>query len=176
MVVWMHHGWKDSQLRWSDRQFNVSTIVMAASDMWLPDLTVYNQVKPARVVAPHNAAVFPDGSVVYVPAKEITIGCDLDNLDSYSGASCMMRVGSWAYSGMQLRMTDMDSGDSPSSFTLEDFQDASRYEILRPRASLEVKKYACCAEEYQHMLIKFQLRDKHPDRETTGPLRQRRRQ
>jgi len=173
MVFWKSTSWKVPSLKWDQRRYNFSTFHTDTNSLWTPDTMVYQAVKRPSLISPDidNLIVFPDGSVVHVPAVEMTISCDVRGVDTYSGATCQFKLGSWAHSTEDIKIAK----PTESSFSVEEFFSTSRYEVMRHDVSLESKSYPQYGPgEYQHMVFSMTFREKY-GAQTAAPRKSNRR-
>lgn len=109
--AWMRLKWKDDHLKWDSEEYGgLKTVHFGASEIWRPDIQLYNSASPPAAQGNDSSAfghthfvVSSDGSVLWVPPAKLEAYCKVLlrqwPLDSQS---CPLKFGSWTSHGEQI--------------------------------------------------------------------------
>ena len=60
--------WTDNRLTWDKTKFgDIDRLRVAAHEVWIPDITVYNMVGPLINMVPTNVIIFNTGMMIWMP-------------------------------------------------------------------------------------------------------------
>ncbi|BFZ19670.1 hypothetical protein BsWGS_22708 [Bradybaena similaris] len=134
--------------------FNASYVVLNYWYLWQPDITVYNAVSRPEFVDYHLAFVKSNGDVEFIPKVRVRVWCDLQDVDSNSGANCSLKLGSWTQSGKTLSLSNIVNGISMYWYLA-----TPKYEVMATSAIKHSKVYECCPDEpYEDLEFTFVVR------------------
>jgi len=157
LLAWKEEAWYDPTLAWDPAHYsNISSVGIRATNLWYPDTVPYNLVSKNEFITPPTVVVLHTGQVVSVQAIKFSIDCDTDGYDTYSGAVCTLKMGSWTYNGNLVTFRE----PTDDSFVVSEFSRVSRYELLPENwaCSRTVHKYPCCPEPYETLSFTFHFR------------------
>lgn len=139
VVIWQSLAWRNPALAWdiSRDGFNVSGVSLPTQYLWLPDITIYNAVSsPEEVLSPPLAYVSNKGNVNYVPIIRVRVSCDLANVDSHVGATCVLKLGSWTFSSSVVSISN-----PAADIEMAEYTHIPRYDILSTLSKKHTKEY-----------------------------------
>ncbi|CAD5119156.1 DgyrCDS7794 [Dimorphilus gyrociliatus] len=145
--VWEERVWNDSRLSWSPEEYNIDTINIPLKEIWSPDITIYNKARKEIDLVDALVMINNDGSLMYVPAKLITVRCTLDG----KVYTCNFKYGSWTYDGFKM---DLDiKGDKKVDLS----HYSGKYKIIESGAFRHEQHYSCCPEPYIDVTFKVTI-------------------
>lgn len=102
--------WNDEFLTWNVTEYPVEEIIMDSSQIWVPDLGIFNSLHEFPLSETFKVLIFPDGTVVSAPQKNYYISCNI-HIQKYpfDKQTCIFEVGSWFYRSKQLTVQPMDT-------------------------------------------------------------------
>ena len=109
--------WKDHRLEWDPENYsNITQVRVRISDVWHPDMVIYNAVEVEYVHhGADQAIVFNDGTVLYVPAiKAKTVAMCSESTPTKR--VCHMKIGSWTYSKDEIDPTGSTKCDTGTDY------------------------------------------------------------
>ncbi|XP_013388521.1 neuronal acetylcholine receptor subunit alpha-10 [Lingula anatina] len=144
--LYMRLKWKDNGLRWNASEFGgVDTIRLPSVAVWVPDITLYTDVRQDHHdVKRYNAIVSSDGSVAWNYPFIVRSSCNL-NVEKFpfDEEKCILKFGSWTYDGHQVNVTNTyPSGDISGVVSNGEF------DLLSMPATRNVLYYNCCDAPY----------------------------
>ncbi|XP_021962358.1 acetylcholine receptor subunit alpha-type acr-16 [Folsomia candida] len=121
LYAWSVLTWKDEHIKWDPKLYgNLSRLHFAAHELWLPDLSVFNNLDKSEIDHFGNTRIiaYSTSTLVWVPPTKFQVGCtnDLRNWP-VDYATCFVVIGSWAHDGSMLNLrlpvnqTLMDTSD-----------------------------------------------------------------
>lgn len=154
--VWERYSWTDAFLTWDPAEFGgLDSLRMAESDVWLPDVVLYNAAEPEPARAEVRVVVTSDGGVLYIPRVQHRVSCQAVQADAPGAMwSCDMKFGSWVFDGFRM---DLDFYNDEAGINIDDFIENPAYAILEHDARKDTKYYPCCAEPYPSLTFKLKL-------------------
>jgi len=172
--AWLRMVWNDYRLQWDESKFGgVNVLRVYPSDIWLPDIEVYNakEYREFSLAAqyrnePCMALVYPDGEVLFIPPVDIKVICA--NFSFTAGPmeeqECNIKLGSWTRDGDIMNITLFNN---KPQMDLSDFANSSSpYMVTRHIEGVRnVKRYTCCEEPYIDLNFRFALKRQFPARE-----------
>lgn len=152
---WFFESWIDQRLSWSPDQYGgLERIRLPASEVWLPDIAVYNGMEEFKGMmfdwqeAP-RVVVLSSGLVLFVPSSTGKTFCPdngpADESWKWAERSCNITVGSWTYDQSVVDVNIMDS-QWRKPVDLKHFLN-KRIEIVSTDAVKEDIEYGCCPGE-----------------------------
>ncbi|BFZ19672.1 hypothetical protein BsWGS_22710 [Bradybaena similaris] len=134
--------------------FHSSSVAVSSWNLWRPDITIYNAVSRPEFVGYPLTVVDSNGAVFFIPKVRVRVWCDLQDVDSGSGANCSLKFGSWTQSGQTLSLSNGENGIS-----MEWYLATPNYEVLATSATKHSKAYECCPDEaYEDLEFSFIVR------------------
>ncbi|CAF4648713.1 unnamed protein product, partial [Rotaria sp. Silwood1] len=103
--VWLKQLWIDEHLKWDPMNFNnLTNISIPASELWRPDLVLFNNADGNyEVTLMTKATVYYDGRVIWEPPAIYKSSCTINvEFFPFDIQHCQMKFGSWTYSGEQV--------------------------------------------------------------------------
>ncbi|XP_028411582.1 neuronal acetylcholine receptor subunit alpha-10-like [Dendronephthya gigantea] len=147
--LWVRQTWYDHRFTWTPSNFsNVKRINMHASDVWVPDIKVYNEVNRGKYSGldqfQTRIIVDNDGRVRWMGPSVLRTSCQVDiKMFPFDSQTCRIKIGSWTYDGFTLDVIPesytMDISKSPSSL---------EWELVTTTVERKVQFYPCCPEPY----------------------------
>ncbi|BFZ19668.1 hypothetical protein BsWGS_22707 [Bradybaena similaris] len=168
LLLFQNVSWHNPALSWdvSREGFNETSVTLPSRYLWLPDISIYNSVNLQDVVSPH-VVVGNEGFVYYVPSFRAHISCDLSKVDSDSGASCLIRFGSWTQTGNTLTISNSGQG-----FDLSEYVPIPSYDLLATSATKHSLEYPCCpGVRYEDVTFQFTIRTQTHSQPVSGEKR-----
>ncbi|BFZ19674.1 hypothetical protein BsWGS_22713 [Bradybaena similaris] len=133
--------------------FNATGVTLPYWYLWLPDVAVYNAVSSPKVISGDVVSVSYYGFVTFFPVVRVRVWCDLQDVDSISGANCSLKLGSWTQSSETVSLFDLGI-----YFHMSQYLATPNYEVLALSATKHSKVYPCCPESYEHIEFSFIIR------------------
>ncbi|BFZ19673.1 hypothetical protein BsWGS_22712 [Bradybaena similaris] len=133
--------------------FNATGVTLPNWYLWLPDIAVYNAVSSPEVIRGDEVNVHYDGFVTFFPVVRVRVWCDLQDVDSISGANCSLKLGSWTQNSATVSLYDQGI-----FFDMQLYLATPNYEVLATSATKHSKFYPCCPESYEHIEFSFIIR------------------
>ena len=149
-------SWTDKRLSWNKTEVAVDQLSYYASndkevtDIYVPDLEIYNQEESLYEFADKNAQVSASGGVFWSRPGTLKLLCAFRDLGKhpFDKTSCAFEMGGWAKSGAYV---DYVMSDPPISFSGEETSETTfqQYSIIEKdtRASRVEYFYPCCPKE-----------------------------
>ncbi|CAF1068539.1 unnamed protein product [Rotaria sordida] len=171
--VWLKQLWIDEHLKWDPMDFNnITNISIPASDLWRPDLVLFNNADGNyEVKLMTKATVYYDGRVIWEPPAIYRSSCTIDvEFFPFDIQHCQMKFGSWTYSGEQVDLVHINQTNGsmpvygnnsvPYAIDLTDFYRSVEWDIMEVPAKRNVQKYTCCPQTYPDITFLIILRRK----------------
>ncbi|KRT85547.1 transmembrane ion channel, partial [Oryctes borbonicus] len=155
---WMPMTWLDDHLKWDPSSYdNVDLIHLTSSEIWTPDLALYNKYNHDSVKKIFDTGVDciirNTGKVTCVPPSQHEAVCiaDLRNYP-YEKQKCILRLGSWVHSGEEI-----DFRFSNKPVTTENVP-TGEWTILNVAVERYPGNYSCCPNNtYPSLVFTFTL-------------------
>lgn len=150
-MAWPIIDWKSHYALWDQDDFGgVKAIRYAASEMWKPDITLYNSVYAKMDFGDVNTVITNDGQILWVPPLRMSFPCT----PLYEGVyNCSAKFGSWTFSGDEIDL-------KPSNFDLSNLSENPRLAVSEAKMEKHVKYYPCCEEPYPSITFSWKLSTK----------------
>ncbi|XP_064596453.1 neuronal acetylcholine receptor subunit alpha-10-like [Liolophura sinensis] len=159
--VWMEAEsylieWIDEKLHWSSADFwRLRKVRIPNTLIWLPDIVLYNSADDytdgfMRALAMVN----DDGRVFWGPVVRFRSSCQIDiTYFPFDDQICRMKMGSWAYNGFQVDVTNRSN-----TIDLSEFVDNGEWELVSVKVQRNVVYYNCCPEPFPDVTFYIHLR------------------
>jgi hypothetical protein len=107
--AWLRLSWTDSRLTWDPSDYDmikqttfVAETVSQSSEIWVPDLEMYNHEVSVYDVSRKSCQVWYNGSVFWSRPSVYKVICSYTNVGNfpYDTLSCIMDFGGWSTSGL----------------------------------------------------------------------------
>lgn len=95
LYVRMEVTWTDINLKWNPSEFNkIESILLPASNVWVPDLHLFNSASEDDLIYPMNIEVFFNGTVKSSPLTNLYAHCNFNfRYFPYDSQSCEFIIG-----------------------------------------------------------------------------------
>ncbi|XP_055929943.1 acetylcholine receptor subunit alpha-type acr-16-like [Argiope bruennichi] len=160
--TFMRMKWNDDFLKWDPSEFNNITVLRLPNDLvWKPDLSIYTASPDSALFPTSNTQVlvYNDGTVLWVPFFTVKSRCPLLKKQEKNYFECVIKVGSWTYSGkllnIQLYTPEVDISDFDNS--------NPDWKLVTAKSDRQSKFYPCCpGEDYPVMHFNLTLKRRWP--------------
>ncbi|KAF8793926.1 acetylcholine receptor subunit alpha-L1-like [Argiope bruennichi] len=161
MDTYMLMKWNDDFLKWDPSEFNnITELRLPNSLVWKPDLSVYTASRDDALfpTSPTNVIVDHNGSVLWVPYFTIKSRCPLKK-QGKNYFECVIKIGSWTYSGKLLN-PQLDT----SEVDLSNFEDSNpSWKLVTIKSDRQSQFYPCCpGEDYPAIHFNVTLKRRWP--------------
>jgi nicotinic acetylcholine receptor len=157
--VWLKYDWEDSRLKWNPEEYDGTDVIrLESSEVWKPDVTLYNSADPVNMVNcwSSNVLIYSSGKILWVPPCKMTSQCHLTlSKHPYGEQTCTFKFGSWTFDGYVL---DIQLYKQLAGMDLSDLNNSSGFEILSTTAQRNEKFYSCCPEPYPDITFNFTMK------------------
>ncbi|XP_002735958.2 neuronal acetylcholine receptor subunit alpha-10-like [Saccoglossus kowalevskii] len=148
--AWTYQEWTDETLVWDPADYDgLSEIRVPATEVWLPDITLYNNADSHDYVADNtsssNAIVSYEGRVI-LKSKPTLLKSTCKIYVKYfpfDAQACKLKFGSWTFSGLQINLLNHSSKPNLDDYILNE-----QWQLVRAQTERHVKEYDCCPETY----------------------------
>jgi len=156
--IWIRIAWNDPRLAWNSsdpKYLNVTQTTYKAStdpeitQIWVPELELYNQADSLANFPPKDAIVYPDGSVFWSRVGNLEALCAFSGLKKhpFDRSECNIDLGGWTRSGLFANYSLMDppisyGGTGTSMTTYQEYG-----LVKEGRSSTFDFYYPCCPNE-----------------------------
>lgn len=138
--------WIDVHLKWEPDKYNgLKSITIPISDIWVPDITLYNNAgEDYSIMSDTRAKVDNQGNVFWLTPAILKSSCNVDvTYFPFDEQHCDLQFGSWVYDGLQLNLTNF----SPYGDT-SNFMDNGEWRLIGMITQRRVTYYTCCPQPY----------------------------
>jgi len=144
---WMRMSWTDERLQWNKTTWNnLDVIRVPWTELWMPDVAVYNGVNKLEFFQPeqiNRALIYSTGYVLFIPAVSYKTICKFNEAPQAT-QNCTMKIGSWTEPA---ELTDLGLfADWADPFEFDYFND-HQIQIIKHGATIKEKTYDCCPDE-----------------------------
>ncbi|XP_063585213.1 neuronal acetylcholine receptor subunit alpha-3-like [Penaeus indicus] len=157
---WIGFSWHDQRLQWKPEDYGgVSRLGMDASEVWRPDLAIYNGVANEHMPESNMPlVVMPDGKIIHIPSLNLKFYCLVDlTYWPHDAHECVIKFGSWVHHG---HLINLVANSTSLEVTLNTRTLASGKDITKSEwkiSDLAIKRestvYQCCPEPYVSVTI-----------------------
>nr|XP_002741013.1 PREDICTED: neuronal acetylcholine receptor subunit alpha-4-like [Saccoglossus kowalevskii] len=154
--VWIKQEWHDYRLQWNPANYSgITTIPVPQDAIWRPDTVLYNYAEGTYCADFAAKAILSyTGKIYHVPPAIFKSPCSIDiEYFPFDVQRCLMKFGTWAYSGSQIRLEIMEG-----HAVKEDFWENEEWEIINAPGKNVSMKYPCCTDTYYHVVYTMVLR------------------
>ncbi|XP_072023931.1 neuronal acetylcholine receptor subunit alpha-10-like [Amphiura filiformis] len=141
--AWMKQTWTDEFLRWNQSEYDgVDSLTVSLSQIWIPDITLYENVNGAfEQYKPIDAIVLPDGNVTWYAPVILTTSCKVKvRYFPFDSQSCQLRFASWKHDMSQLDILYSDDADAMQSV----FHGNGVWDLVDVQSVRTEVDFACC--------------------------------
>lgn len=90
-------------MKWDPVEYGGAEVIrLDSSEIWKPDVTLYNSADPVKMVNcwESNVVIWPNGRILWVPPCKMTSQCHYTlNKEPYGEQKCNLKFGSWTFDG-----------------------------------------------------------------------------
>ncbi|XP_015772288.1 PREDICTED: neuronal acetylcholine receptor subunit alpha-7-like [Acropora digitifera] len=156
-VIWVRQYWKDHRLQWNSSEYDdINTIVIPASFLWLPDITLYNNARDDYDIdkeAYHSLTIKSDGNISRFFPTIYKASCNLDVTNfPFDDQICSLKLGSWAYNIFEMDLYSAGDGDI-SSFIAN-----GEWLLHSMPSKRHVASFRCCPHPYVFLTYDIHIR------------------
>ncbi|XP_032218085.2 neuronal acetylcholine receptor subunit alpha-7 isoform X2 [Nematostella vectensis] len=149
--------WRDPRLRWNVSAYDgVDNIVIKASRLWLPDITLYNNARDDYKLdkeSQHSLTITSRGGVSRFFPTIYKSSCALNIRHfPFDDQTCILKLGSWSYNVFEVNLTNVGNGD------LNSFISNGEWVLKGMPAERHETKFRCCPHPYIFLLYKINIR------------------
>ncbi|XP_006818017.2 neuronal acetylcholine receptor subunit alpha-10-like [Saccoglossus kowalevskii] len=160
--IWTTQWWDDEMMRWDPDQYDgINQIRIPASDLWMPDVTLYNNADTVDYSKENesssNCVVNSTGEIQYVSKPSILKStCRVFiKYFPFDVQMCKMKFGSWTYDSFQVDLVNVK--DVPD---LLGFIHNEQWHLEFALTKRHVIFYECCPEKYPDVSFYICIRRK----------------
>jgi nicotinic acetylcholine receptor, invertebrate len=138
--------WNDEYLNWDLEQYKVEYISVSESDIWTPDVELYNAgSKPVVYDQKGGMKLYSNGDIMWIRPIRYQFSCKLDLHNfPYDTQSCSMLFGSWKFSKQYFDMKPFSEVDDYLNISVSDDFYHNEWEITEVSCKHEDIEYLCC--------------------------------
>jgi len=115
MDTWVKMSWNDPRMKWESSDYpDVTYLAVPTSQVWLPDLTLYNNAHQNvwNPITKTLVLAYSSGKMLTVPTAKIPAICIYDmTYWPHDIQNCSAKFGSWVHSGHAINLTRFDDKD-----------------------------------------------------------------
>ncbi|XP_072029993.1 neuronal acetylcholine receptor subunit alpha-10-like [Amphiura filiformis] len=153
---WLKEIWLDEYLVWNPTDHGgIDTLTVSTKDIWLPDITLYDNVDSRfENIKDIDAHVTSDGYVDWMAPALLKASCMVKvRYFPFDTQQCILRFSSWAYDGGSIDLVFTNDTDASQTVFLRN----GVWELVRVDVIRDVKEYECCPNPYIFILYKLTL-------------------
>jgi hypothetical protein len=148
--IWLRYYWHDDRLKWDYNKTQINDVIYSTEpgsewSIWTPDIYLYNTAEQPMVELQYSRAIVHyNGDIIWSRPGIIRSTCVFDlRYFPYDMQTCHFKFGSWVYpkSSINLRIYSVP-------IDMSNYMENEGWDVINTSYELEVKKYACCPEEY----------------------------
>lgn len=159
--AWSIMTWTDEHLSWEPKNYmNIDRIHFDVTDIWVPDMAVYNSADPGNVVPFVKVPVVTDnhGRTYWFPPTHFTVHCDMDisrwPTDEHE---CLVRMGSWSHHGQQIDIQIIKHNET-TPVMMSNYEKNNEWDLLNVQAKRDVVKLEEGHENYVEIDFTFRVK------------------
>jgi len=150
--VWVKQVWNNPYLKWNKSEYGgLDSISVNAKDIWLPDITLYNNAQEADLPMDKvstSVIVDSDGYCTWLAPSMIHSKCVVDIKHfPFDSQHCKLKFGSWIYGDDKLNLLSQGTGVDLSK-NIRHVQ----WKLFSMKVSKSLVKYSCCPTSYHHVI------------------------
>lgn len=164
--AWLKHAWMDPRFEWNPSEHDdISQLGFDMSDIWKPDLSVYNAVTAKQTTLEKSGILgiaYSSGKVLFVPPYNLQFHCQMDmTYWPHDKHRCTLVLGSWIHSGLVINLVldnfefEFPSNSSEAIDNELGDQSENEWKITEASVVKRSKFYPCCEEPYESLKISF---------------------
>ncbi|KAL5004555.1 hypothetical protein ScPMuIL_018011 [Solemya velum] len=156
--LWIRMKWNDCRLHWNaDDYGGMESIVIPASRIWVPDMTLYDRVSRGfEEIGGIRAVVQSDGSVVHNFPALIESSCKMNvKYFPFDRQECKLIFSSWVHDGLQIDVVNKNPQADLSNMATN-----VEWNVVNVPAVRHVVKYDCCVAPYPDVTYYVELQRK----------------
>ncbi|XP_013409593.1 neuronal acetylcholine receptor subunit alpha-10 isoform X2 [Lingula anatina] len=144
---WMEVEWQDERLTWSPEDYgNLTSVVVSSQLLWLPDIALQNSASEIYHSSFQDSkfriSIWNTGNILWIPGGKFFTNCELDiTYFPFDDQKCMLHFTNWAYTGLQVNLTN-----SVSVIPLDNYKLNGEWDIVKTKATREDVFFYCCPE------------------------------
>ena len=137
--------WRDEYLRWNLYEYGIDYISVDKSEIWTPDVELYNAGSQPVVYDQTGAMkLYNTGEVLWIRPIRYQFSCKLNLRDfPYDSQTCSMLFGSWKFSKDSFDMRPFNDEEFRNISVSENFYH-NEWEITETNCTHEDIEYLCC--------------------------------
>ena len=138
--------WNDEYLIWDLKQCGVEYISVSESDVWTPDVELYNAgSKPVLYDQTGGMKLYNTGDIMWIRPIRYQFSCKLDLHNfPYDTQSCSMLFGSWKFSKQYFNMNPFSEEDDYLNISVSADFYHNEWTITKVFSKHEDIEYLCC--------------------------------
>ncbi|KAM6178002.1 acetylcholine receptor subunit delta isoform 1-T1 [Rhynchocyon petersi] len=146
--VWIEHGWKDSRLKWDQKEFgNISVLRLPSDKLWLPEIVLENNNDGSfQISYSCNVLVDPEGYVYWLPPAIFCSSCPISvTYFPFDWQNCSLKFRSLKYTAKEITLSLKQKEDENGSYLVEwiiidpaGFTENGEWEIVHRPARINV--------------------------------------
>ncbi|XP_070543629.1 neuronal acetylcholine receptor subunit alpha-7-like isoform X2 [Ptychodera flava] len=148
--VWLRQHWNDVHFLWNPSDYDgVKTIRIPITDLWRPDIILYNNADDAfKGIMKTNAEIQHDGSVSWYAPAIFKSSCKVDiRYFPFDTQYCKLRIGSWTFAASSLQLVNRSKAGDVDSFISN-----GEWKLLGMPVVREDIYYPCCPDDPYNIL------------------------
>jgi len=156
---WLRMKWTDFRLSWDPAQYGgLGVLRVPGHRLWIPDIELYNGVDygynsfhAGLTRGSHQALIYPNGTVMYIPALPIKVNClhGDPSMPTTAPQRCIIRLGSWTVDGTQIKLALwQDEQGVLDVMDLSELKSSLAVVVAQQPSSLKAIHYAGFPETY----------------------------
>jgi len=159
-IAWFNLNWNDPQLMWLyeekfDKYKNVPDIRLPVSQVWSPDVEVYNGISQELTTKTDNVVIYSRGEMTNIPAYRLVTSCKVDSTwYPFDDQTCDIKIGSWVYNGFKVDLKLM----APEEADLGSYISNTEWDLIGAPAKRHEVYYECCPEPYVDVTYSIHLK------------------
>lgn len=157
--IWLRYYWHDDRLKWDYNATGINDMIYTTDpgleqSIWTPDIYLYNTAEqPMIELESSRAIVHHNGDIIWSRPGIIRSTCVFDlQYFPYDMQTCHFKFGSWVYpkSSINLKLYSVP-------IDMSNYLENEGWIVVNTTHELEVKKYACCPQEYPAVIFNVTL-------------------
>ncbi|XP_068210831.1 neuronal acetylcholine receptor subunit alpha-7-like [Palaemon carinicauda] len=159
--AWSIMSWTDEHLNWEPKNYmNINRVHFDQTDVWTPDIAVFNSADSTGVVPFVKVPVITDyiGRTYWFPPTHITVNCELDISEWPSDQhECLVRMGSWSHHGQQIDIQIIKHNET-TDVMMSNYEPNNNWKLLNVKATREVLTLEEGNEKYVEINFSFKVK------------------
>ena len=159
--VWVRQTWTNHLIKWNASQWDdIDFLMVDPGDVWTPDMVLYDSTDTGVAGGPNiyktQIAMYPNGVHRWLSPAIFTSSCNINiKYFPFDHQVCSMKFGSWSYDASKIK-AKKDTRDVVSPLYIP----SAEWEIKKVDNVENLVYYACCANAFSDVTIRFHLRRK----------------